>query len=282
MPCFEIIDIYFGNHKMADILECALHHYECPICKEYASPPIRQCAGGHVICNDCFYKVSLCPTCRGKKTYYRSRLLEILHDKVIFPCKYREEGCNKFIWGRDIVEHQVMCTFETKNCPLNYAATCFWTGAEQNILPHCFKLHPEMTRKGGYNTFTIENIKDITKATPIYTVIKAHGQGFKFCRCLYEKGHMSWRVIFVSDYEEKDRYAFRIEFKGDRNVYLNLQGTIADEEEKDVFVGKGHQILDAQTIKKLYENNEGTLEYTLLIIDTALDSLLEEIANYKI
>ncbi|KAL3271634.1 hypothetical protein HHI36_022108 [Cryptolaemus montrouzieri] len=267
---------------MADILECALHHYECPICKEYASPPIRQCEIGHVICNDCFDEILLCPTCRGRKSYYRSRFLEKLHSRVIFPCKYREEGCSRFDRGREILQHQITCVFETKNCPLNVAVTCHWTGAEQNIIPHCLSLHPQMTRKGFSNTFTMENMKDIKDLTEIYTIIQAHGRGFKLCRCLYEDGHMSWRVLFVSEYEERYRYDFRIEFKGDEKVSLKLLGTFERNDECDIFKGEGHQILDSATIKKLYENNGGSLEYTVTIIDTSLENVLNDISNFGI
>ena len=44
--------------------------FECPVCFDYALPPIYQCDSGHIICAECWTKVKICPTCRsavGKK-----------------------------------------------------------------------------------------------------------------------------------------------------------------------------------------------------------------------
>lgn len=45
--------------------------FECPVCFDYALPPIMQCQSGHIVCQSCRQKLNLCPTCRGPlgKTY---------------------------------------------------------------------------------------------------------------------------------------------------------------------------------------------------------------------
>ena len=39
--------------------------FECPVCFDYALPPIMQCQSGHIVCSNCRAKLNMCPTCRG-------------------------------------------------------------------------------------------------------------------------------------------------------------------------------------------------------------------------
>lgn len=39
--------------------------FECPVCMDFALPPILQCQSGHIVCASCRSKLSSCPTCRG-------------------------------------------------------------------------------------------------------------------------------------------------------------------------------------------------------------------------
>jgi len=39
--------------------------FECPVCFDYALPPIMQCQSGHIVCSACRPKLQFCPTCRG-------------------------------------------------------------------------------------------------------------------------------------------------------------------------------------------------------------------------
>lgn len=39
--------------------------FECPVCFDYALPPIKQCPSGHIVCSSCRKKLQSCPTCRG-------------------------------------------------------------------------------------------------------------------------------------------------------------------------------------------------------------------------
>jgi len=39
--------------------------FECPVCFDYALPPIMQCQSGHIVCSHCRPKLQFCPTCRG-------------------------------------------------------------------------------------------------------------------------------------------------------------------------------------------------------------------------
>ncbi|KAL8187880.1 UNVERIFIED_CONTAM: E3 ubiquitin-protein ligase siah2 [Gekko kuhli] len=62
--------------------------FECPVCFDYVLPPILQCQAGHLVCNQCRQKLSLCPTCRGSLTpSIRNLAMEKVASAVLFPCK---------------------------------------------------------------------------------------------------------------------------------------------------------------------------------------------------
>lgn len=58
---------------------------ECPVCKEYMSPPIYQCATGHTVCNPCKTKLGKCSTCEDPIEKTRNYTLEELSKKVELP-----------------------------------------------------------------------------------------------------------------------------------------------------------------------------------------------------
>lgn len=39
--------------------------FECPVCFDFALPPIMQCQSGHIVCAACRAKLTTCPNCRG-------------------------------------------------------------------------------------------------------------------------------------------------------------------------------------------------------------------------
>ncbi|KAJ8981960.1 hypothetical protein NQ317_002134 [Molorchus minor] len=62
-----------------------LQMLECPICKEYMSPPIYQCLSGHTLCNACKAKSEECSVCRAKIEATRNYVLEDVSKKVEVP-----------------------------------------------------------------------------------------------------------------------------------------------------------------------------------------------------
>lgn len=65
---------------------------ECPICKEYMSPPIYQCLTGHTVCNICKPKKETCATCNEKVENTRNYSLEELSKKVELPTENEKKA----------------------------------------------------------------------------------------------------------------------------------------------------------------------------------------------
>ena len=111
--------------------------FECPVCFDYALPPIMQCQSGHIVCSSCRPKLSLCPTCRGPLGEYilihtffwnlcddylfeciqtnlgniRNLAMEKVAVTVSFPCKYSSSGCPVTLIHTEKTDHEETCEF---------------------------------------------------------------------------------------------------------------------------------------------------------------------------
>ncbi|XP_049825061.1 E3 ubiquitin-protein ligase SIAH1B-like [Aethina tumida] len=85
-----------------DLISC----YECPVCFNYAHPPLRPCVNGHIFCDSCRSRLDRCPVCRQEKSPARDWVLEAVHDKLYFPCR---RSCRKMVRGDLLWDHEQRC-----------------------------------------------------------------------------------------------------------------------------------------------------------------------------
>ncbi|KAL3288531.1 hypothetical protein HHI36_002972 [Cryptolaemus montrouzieri] len=95
------------NSKM----EKLLIELECPICTDYLTVPIRQCATGHSVCGKCFEKLDRCALCRKEFTNSRNITLESLAMKMEYPCINKDAGCSELLSYDDREKHEHICSF---------------------------------------------------------------------------------------------------------------------------------------------------------------------------
>ena len=120
-----------------------LKELECPVCVEYMASPIKMCVNGHNVCNSCRSRVSTCPTCKGRFNDVRNISLENIAAAIIYPCRNREAGCTETFTADDIIKHQSVCLYESKQCPFRKlsAVNCPWTGTLSDIAAHVRSEH---------------------------------------------------------------------------------------------------------------------------------------------
>ena len=92
--------------------------FECPVCFDYALPPILQCQSGHIVCSTCRQKLSSCPTCRGPLGNIRNLGMEKVADTILFPCKYQSIGCHSDLMHKHKLEHEDCCDFRPVRSPV--------------------------------------------------------------------------------------------------------------------------------------------------------------------
>lgn len=124
--------------------------FECPICFDYATPPIYQCQNGHLVCQVCSSKIAHCPTCRVpiSNPSIRNLQLDRLANTFQFPCKYNFNGCEwKSYWFKKR-EHEEHCDFISYTCPCPGTA-CKWSGLLTEVMPHLSDCHKSITTLSG-------------------------------------------------------------------------------------------------------------------------------------
>lgn len=98
-------------------LQELLSLFECPVCFEFALPPIMQCQSGHIVCSNCRPKLTCCPTCRSALGNIRNLSMEKIAYSLKFPCKYTSYGCSESMSHENKLDHEDVCEFRMYNCP---------------------------------------------------------------------------------------------------------------------------------------------------------------------
>ena len=92
---------------------------QCPVCLLIPRAlPVPACPSGHIICQGCREKVSLCPTCRRPFPASPSLTNSIvggLIEKVAHRC--RHVRCEVRMRLAEIIKHEEMCPERTVRCP---------------------------------------------------------------------------------------------------------------------------------------------------------------------
>ncbi|KAF1742123.1 hypothetical protein MXB_1533 [Myxobolus squamalis] len=110
-------------------------YFECPVCYEYITPPIFQCVRGHLVCMDCFPKLSSCPTCRDSyQVCARNLMMEKMSNCINFPCKYAHNGCTEQHTGATKSAHELTCSHLFKHLQTEHNHIIILEGEEVMFL----------------------------------------------------------------------------------------------------------------------------------------------------
>ncbi|XP_044751808.1 E3 ubiquitin-protein ligase SIAH1-like [Coccinella septempunctata] len=256
-----------------------LSEFECPICMEYMIPPIHQCTMGHTFCVNCFDKFSKCPTCRSPKGVSRAYALERIHSSVIFPCRFRSEGCEVQILGSELSDHQGTCTFAKNLCPFATPMSCRWQGKRKEIVEHCKEVHPNNIQRGNHIILKCPMF-DILGGQPAFyfTIIHAYSQQFLFCWHIDTSGIIRWSMFFIGNPKESKRYKFTISIgnpHGKHDQIFMSTGCEQIVEEYELFDDKYCLTSPYESVKKRCNKN-GDLHYEIRIVDKTFENLKEE------
>lgn len=121
--------------------EKLLSDLECPVCFQYMNFPIYMCDSGHSICKVCKDKLTNCPTCTQQLRDSRNYTLEKISEHVLYPCKFKQDGCNFMANFQDLSIHEHSCTAFKANsgnfwCMFNSMNSCPWVGDINKFSQH--------------------------------------------------------------------------------------------------------------------------------------------------
>ncbi|XP_065163732.1 uncharacterized protein [Atheta coriaria] len=261
------------------LMQSLVTEFECPVCTQHMHPPIRQCMVGHSFCNECYKKLKTCPTCRQVLSFSsRSFVLEKLHAKLEFPCKYQEYGCMERYGGDHIESHEFQCRYGGNSCPLKIINDCGWHGRGKDIVGHCIKHHPNNIFCSNIQRLTCSNfVRDgQTSTASYYMVFFAFREVFK---CVWEvnfiTGFMRWCVfrVLTEEVNNGEVYDFIIDVQNQHEPghKLAMKSVCPDLEQGQEEEFNNHQFVFTHydMVKSFCKDND--LTYTIKIVQRIAD-----------
>ncbi|KAL3843274.1 hypothetical protein ACJMK2_021216 [Sinanodonta woodiana] len=194
-------------------------YFECPVCFDYALPPIMQCQSGHIVCQACRQKLSMCPTCRGPLGNIRNLAMEKVAATVMFPCKYASNGCNTTHLHTDKLDHEETCEFRPYCCPCP-GASCKWQGSLEQVMPHLMSTHKSITTLQGEDIVFLAT--DINLPGAVDWVMMQSCFGHNFMLVLEKQEKMEGQQMFyaivqlIGTRKQAENFAYRLELNGHR------------------------------------------------------------------
>lgn len=191
--------------------------FECPVCFDYALPPILQCQSGHIVCSACRPKLQCCPTCRGPLGNIRNLAMEKVASTVMFPCKYASSGCSVTLLHHDKTDHEETCEFRPYSCPCP-GASCKWQGGLEQVMLHLMTAHKSITTLQGEDIVFLATDINLPGAVDWVMMQSCFGHHFMLVLEKQEKidGHQQFFAIvqLIGTRKQAENFAYRLELNG--------------------------------------------------------------------
>ncbi|CAF1621464.1 unnamed protein product [Adineta steineri] len=188
--------------------------FECPVCFDYALPPILQCQSGHIVCSQCRQKLSSCPTCRGPLGNIRNLGMEKVADTILFPCKYQTNGCLLNLMHKHKLEHEDCCDFRPYMCPCP-GASCKWQGSLENVMQHLWVAHKSITTLQGEDIVFLAT--DITLPGAVDWVMMQSCFGHHFMLVLEKQEQQFFAIVqLIGSRQQAEKFVYRLELNGSK------------------------------------------------------------------
>ncbi|CAF1683245.1 unnamed protein product, partial [Adineta ricciae] len=213
-----------GSNQHQDLVNL----FECPVCFDYALPPILQCQSGHIVCSQCRQKLSSCPTCRGPlgkpliefqkrsdpKCYsslcqgnIRNLGMEKVADTILFPCKYQSNGCTTNLMHKHKLEHEESCDFRPYMCPCP-GASCKWQGSLESVMQHLWLAHKSITTLQGEDIVFLAT--DITLPGAVDWVMMQSCFGHHFMLVLEKQEQQFFAIVqLIGTRQQAEKFLYR-------------------------------------------------------------------------
>lgn len=190
---------------------------ECPVCGDYAEPPILQCRNGHHLCTRCRQRVARCPICRAEKDTNRNLALDHLAEMNLFHCKYRSLGCSASLTIAAKQKHDMSCEYGPCSCVLG-AEHCSWRGRPEKLVDHILGMHGFITRLEGESVCVTATSFDFVQNFTWYSIQTCHNRDFLVMLKKTSESpsckHFFGVVLLVGSSKEARHFLYRLQFCG--------------------------------------------------------------------
>ncbi|KAI1296877.1 E3 ubiquitin-protein ligase SIAH1 [Halotydeus destructor] len=194
--------------------------FECPVCFDYALPPINQCQNGHLVCQSCRPKITCCPSCRVPIQHnIRNLQMEKLASTIQFPCKYSSSGCPALLGCTEKLDHEEQCDSKPYQCPCP-GSSCKWFGPLEQVMPHLTKEHKSITTLQGEDIVFLATDINLSGAVDWVMIQSCYGFHFMLVLEKQEKyhGHQQFFAVvqLIGTPKQAENFIYRLELNGHR------------------------------------------------------------------
>lgn len=212
-PNFQTTSLQSQQNPFQELISL----FECPVCFDYAMPPILQCQSGHIVCSNCRPKLTCCPSCRSPLGNIRNLSMEKLASQVLFPCKYISNGCLTTMQHSEKYEHEDTCEYKPYNCPCP-GASCKWQGSLEQVMPHLMQQHKSITTLQGEDIVFLATDITLNGAVDWVMMQSCFGHHFMLVLEKQEKydGHQQFFAIvqLIGTRKQAEQFVYRLELNG--------------------------------------------------------------------
>jgi len=191
--------------------------FECPVCFDYALPPIMQCQSGHIVCSHCRPKLQCCPTCRGVLGNIRNFAMEKVASSVMFPCRYSSSGCTQTMPHTDKTTHEDVCECRPYSCPCP-GTSCKWQGNLEQVMPHLTQSHKNITTLQGEDIVFLATDINLAGAVDWVMMQTCFGHHFMLVLEKQEKSdgaQMFYTIVqLIGTKKQAENFIYRLELNG--------------------------------------------------------------------
>ncbi|PNF37359.1 hypothetical protein B7P43_G17833 [Cryptotermes secundus] len=253
--------------------------FECPVCYEYLAPPIYQCKHAHNICSNCKLQVTRCPSCCEIFLDSRSVFVEQIAERLLYPCKNVEFGCNVKHSLQDMVEHYNDCPHRMYECLPGKATSSRWKGRSIDILMHIKKgrsidilmhiknTHVESCWMVDENCIVYElNVFDGTEDIQLIAAChEVFWYNFK-CDTTEKKMFLAIQYIGPKELASNFTYEFELRANADQEMSINMKNRTHPDTEKvsDIYESACCVVLDFAMLR-YYVGSDNNLCFNLLV-----------------
>ena len=218
------------KQKMSEV-ETIKKILECPICllTPRGSGPINQCTNGHMICNDCHHKVTLCPICRTDQINVPLHpLLKQILSSFIRPCSNVDKGCQEKLNESDMKNHEKKCAFRSIDCFF-----CEKNFVFDDIINHLNEKHDMKDYNENGFALTEKNFKNPASWIPLRK--ESNGRDFILYIKKSQEDIFFVKCFFLGSKAESANYLceMTLKKKGTEKHFLKFNGDVIPLENLD-------------------------------------------------
>ncbi|XP_030749725.1 putative E3 ubiquitin-protein ligase SINA-like 9 [Sitophilus oryzae] len=197
--------------------------FECPVCAEYAAPPIFMCPNSHIICARCWQLCPSCPICRANKIKSRAYTLERIHTFISFPCKF--ENCTFLGQGFETLSHEKGCEYAPTRCPLADNFQCTVISPYKDLHTHLKEKHYENVYYTKSANFVAKKFSE--KCRNEFVIVFYYNDTLFQLKWKYDQNFPAVRCILskTSPYHPQCGYACKLKFYQKDSIHVTRRVT---------------------------------------------------------